>query len=101
MKEVTEGSDTQSRGICPPTTSIVAGPPPRYGTCSMFTFARCLNNSPAIWLGEPVPAVPKGIAAFDEFTLSVSSCRVDGMNEGCATCSRGVDVTSFHGFTSH
>src|SRR5262249_10352270 len=39
---------------CPPSRSISAGPPPRYGTCTRLTPVIILNSSPAVWFPEPM-----------------------------------------------
>ena len=35
---------------------MIAGPPPRYGTCSMLTPVTLLNSSQYIWDALPMPA---------------------------------------------
>ena len=43
-------------GVSPAITAVSAAPPPRYGTCTMFTPARALNNSAAKNVEVPAPA---------------------------------------------
>ena len=43
--EATVPSDTTADGTCPAIKSAIAGPPPLYGTCSMFAPVSDLNNS--------------------------------------------------------
>ena len=46
-------------GICPLMRSVIAGPAPLYGTCTMSGVpASFLNNSPVSWFTEPTPAEP-------------------------------------------
>src|SRR5450755_3314564 len=43
---------------CPPTRSIIAGPPPLYGICVILIPAMLLNNSPARCPVPPTPDEP-------------------------------------------
>jgi len=44
---------------CPLMVSAVAGPEPRYGTCTRSGIpASDFNNSPVRWFNEPTPACP-------------------------------------------
>src|SRR5205814_9880135 len=55
----TEGpSDENSIGTCPPIRSVIAGPPPLYGTCSSTAPVTFLKYSPERWCGPPTPDVP-------------------------------------------
>src|SRR6266511_398703 len=40
---------------CPPSKSVSASAPPRYGTCTMSTPVIILNSSPDIWIVDPLP----------------------------------------------
>ena len=42
------------RSTCPATRSLIAGAPPRYGTCWICVPVMNLNNSPPTWPGEPL-----------------------------------------------
>ena len=44
--------------MLPPTRSTMAGAPPLYGTCCIFTPASVLNSSPARWSANPTPEEP-------------------------------------------
>ena len=52
--------DTVAKISCrlPPTRSVIAGPPPLYGTCCMRTPAIIENSSPARWSARPAPDEP-------------------------------------------
>src|SRR3954452_20322642 len=41
--------------IVPDSMSVSAGAPPRYGTCCMLIPVSILNNSPDMWIVEPLP----------------------------------------------
>jgi hypothetical protein len=52
------GGVSNTRSICPPSASVMAGLPPRYGTCVSCTCARSFRYSVARWPMEPLPALP-------------------------------------------
>src|SRR5262245_48538610 len=49
-------SEENTTLVWPPITSIIDGPPPLNGTCSMSTPASSLNSSPPRCWNEPTPA---------------------------------------------
>src|SRR5688572_20706035 len=51
-------SEENSIGIWPPIRSVIAGPPPLYGTCSRLAPVTLLKYSPERWCGPPTPEVP-------------------------------------------
>jgi hypothetical protein len=50
-----EGMVAKQTETSPPTSAIMDGPPPLYGTCTIFTPARLLKYSPARCAAEPAP----------------------------------------------
>ncbi|MCY1245587.1 hypothetical protein D9M72_587510 [compost metagenome] len=61
----------KNSGTCPAMTSVMAGPPPLYGTCSRSTPARCSNNTPARCCAEPLPEEAK--ATEPGFCFAIAS----------------------------
>ena len=56
MYSIDEGMVAKKTCTCPPSRSVSAGPPPRYGTCTMSAPAIILNSSPATCGVLPLPA---------------------------------------------
>ncbi|MNN54619.1 hypothetical protein D3C81_1694420 [compost metagenome] len=50
-----EATLAKNSGTCPAMTSVIAGPPPLYGTWSRSTLARCSNSTPDRCCAEPLP----------------------------------------------
>src|SRR5205085_11601888 len=55
MYSIDEGIEANITCTCPPSRSVSAGAPPRYGTWTMLTPAIILNCSPDTWGGVPLP----------------------------------------------
>src|SRR5262249_37592667 len=53
-----DGMSVNVTWICPPSRSAIAGPAPRYGTCTKSTPVIILKYSPITWAGLPVPPEP-------------------------------------------
>src|SRR5438876_6982158 len=51
-------AEANTEGICPPSRSLIAGPPPLYGTWMRLAFAVSRNSSPARLPALPTPEVP-------------------------------------------
>jgi hypothetical protein len=52
---IADGMVAKASDTSPPTSAIIAGPPPLYGTCVVFTPVRLLKSSPARCAAEPLP----------------------------------------------
>src|SRR5258705_3363123 len=68
-------AEANTDGICPPSRSLIAGPPPLYGTWTRLAFAVSRNSSPARLPALPIPDVPYVIPPgllFASLTYSAS-----------------------------
>ena len=53
---IDDGMDSNVTCTCPAIRSLSEGEAPRYGTCTMLRPVIILNNSPATWGADPMPA---------------------------------------------
>ncbi|MCY1371511.1 hypothetical protein D9M69_586610 [compost metagenome] len=69
----TPGIVVNMKSIWPPIRSVIAGPPPLYGTCVNCSLAALLNISPARWPGVPAPAEPMLVRSPCDRMYAISS----------------------------
>ena len=68
---------------------MIAGPPPRYGTCSMLTPVTLLNSSQYIWDALPMPADATLTLPGLLLAKAISSGTDFGGSDGCKTSTPG------------
>ena len=78
-------AEANTERICPPSRSLIAGPPPLYGTWMRLAFAVSRNSSPARLPALPTPEVPYGRPPGRLFASFTYSAMVLAGRDGCTT----------------
>src|SRR5262249_35028793 len=83
--ETAEGMVAKHADTSPPTSAIIDGPPPLYGTCTIFTPVRLLKYSPARCAADPLPDEEYASCPGRALASAVSSLTVLAGTDGCTT----------------
>jgi hypothetical protein len=84
----------KNSGTCPPIRSVIAGPPPLYGTWIIFRPSISISSAPPRWLMLPMPKDAYDILPGCCLTSVTSSLRLRTGNAGFARMTRGTSPTS-------
>ena len=60
----TGGTAVKPRRTSPPSSAVIAGPAPLYGTAWILALVMLRNSSPDKWPAVPIPGDAKGIGAI-------------------------------------
>src|SRR5690242_7072953 len=91
MKVFEDGNWSKTASIWPPMRSVIAGPEPLYGTCTMFTPAYDWKDSPSMWLMPPTPELPNEYLPGFAFTSAMNSFRLFAGNLGFTVRMFGIE----------
>src|SRR3990172_107006 len=77
------GTGPKNMETSPPSSAVIAGAAPLYGTWVISTQVSVLKSSPQKGAGEPMPAEEKVSLPGSAFAFAINSATVEAPTEGC------------------